>query len=128
MNEDSSHIIELLPPEVLRKGRFDQIFFVTLPNPQERRAILSIHLKKTGADLSHINLDMLVKVTEGFNGAEIEQAVNGAMIEAFDSGRPLNEQDIVIAAGNIIPLAITMREEIGRIERWAYNRASPASK
>ncbi len=72
--------------------------------------------------------DQLVKVTEGFNGAEIEQAVNGAMIEAFDSERPLNEQDIVIAAGNIVPLAITMREEIGRIERWAYNRAIPASK
>jgi len=72
--------------------------------------------------------DQLVKVTEGFNGAEIEQAVSGAMIEALDSGRPLNEQDIVIAAGNIVPLAITMREEIGRIERWAYNRAIPASK
>jgi hypothetical protein len=71
---------------------------------------------------------MLVKVTEGFNGAEIEQAVNGAMIEAFNTGRALNEHDIVIAAGNIVPLATTMREEIGRIERWAYHRAIPASK
>ena len=124
----TANVIELLPPEVLRKGRFDQIFFVTLPNAQERKAILSIHLKKTGADFSQINLDLLVKTTEGFNGAEIEQAVNGAMIEAFHSGRPLNEQDIVIAAGNVVPLAITMREEIGRIERWAYNRAIPASK
>ena len=124
----TANVIELLPPEVLRKGRFDQIFFVTLPNPQERKSILSIHLKKNGADLSHINLDMLVKVTEGFNGAEIEQAVNGAMIEAFNTGRALNEPDIVIAAGNIVPLAITMREEIGRIERWAYHRAIPASK
>jgi SpoVK/Ycf46/Vps4 family AAA+-type ATPase len=124
----TANVIELLPPEVLRKGRFDQVFFVTLPNPQERKSILSIHLKKNGADLSHINLDMLVKVTEGFNGAEIEQAVNGAMIEAFNTGRALNEQDIVIAAGNIIPLATTMREEIGRIERWAYHRAIPASK
>jgi ATP-dependent 26S proteasome regulatory subunit len=124
----TANVIELLPPEVLRKGRFDQIFFVTLPNPQERKAILSIHLKKTGADLSHINLDVLVKVTEGFNGAEIEQAVNGAMVEAFHSKQSLSEQDIVIAAGNIIPLATTMREEIGRIERWAYKRAVPASK
>jgi SpoVK/Ycf46/Vps4 family AAA+-type ATPase len=124
----TANVIELLPPEVLRKGRFDQIFFVTLPNPQERKSILSIHLKKNGADLSHINLDMLVKVTEGFNGAEIEQAVNGALIEAFNTGRALNEHDIVIAAGNIVPLAITMREEIGRIERWAYHRAIPASK
>jgi AAA+ superfamily predicted ATPase len=124
----TANVIELLPPEVLRKGRFDQVFFVTLPNPQERKSILSIHLKKNGADLSHINLDMLVKVTEGFNGAEIEQAVNGAMIEAFNTGRALNEQDIVIAAGNVIPLATTMREEIGRIERWAYHRAIPASK
>ncbi|MDI7261930.1 MAG: AAA family ATPase [Thermodesulfobacteriota bacterium] len=124
----TANVIELLPPEVLRKGRFDQIFFVTLPNPQERKAIFSIHLKKNGADLSHISLDMLVKVTEGFNGAEIEQAVNGAMIEAFNSGRPINEQDIIISAGNIVPLSITMREEIGKMERWAYNRAIPASK
>lgn len=124
----TANVIELLPPEVLRKGRFDQIFFVTLPNPQERKAIFSIHLKKNGVDLSQINLDMLVKVTEGFNGAEIEQAVNGAMIEAFHSGRPLNEQDLVISVGNIVPLSTTMREEMGRMERWAYNRAIPASK
>jgi len=124
----TANVIELLPPEVLRKGRFDQIFFVTLPNPQERKSIFSIHLKKNGADLSQINLDMLVKVTEGFNGAEIEQAVNGAMIEAFNSGRPINEQDLIISAGNIVPLSTTMREEIGRMERWAYNRAIPASK
>jgi len=124
----TANVIELLPPEVLRKGRFDQIFFVTLPNPQERKSIFSIHLKKNGADLSQINLDMLVKVTEGFNGAEIEQVVNGAMIEAFNSGRPINEQDLVISAGNMVPLSTTMREEIGRMERWAYNRAIPASK
>jgi hypothetical protein len=124
----TANVIELLPPEVLRKGRFDQIFFVTLPNVKERKSILSIHLTKKGADLSNINLDMLVKVTEGFNGAEIEQAVNGAMMEAFHFGHPLTEQDIVISAGNIVPLSITMREEIGRMERWAYNRAIPASK
>ena len=124
----TANVIELLPPEVLRKGRFDQIFFVTLPNAQERKAIFSIHLKKTGADLSKVNLDMMVKVSEGFNGAEIEQAVNGAMVEAFHSNRPLNEHDIVISAGSIVPLSTTMREEIGRMERWAYNRAVPASK
>ncbi len=124
----TANVIELLPPEVLRKGRFDQIFFVTLPNPKERKSIISIHLRRNGVDLSHVNSDMLVKVTEGFNGAEIEQAVNGAMIEAFNSGRPMNEQDIVISAGNIVPLSITMREEIGRMERWAYNRAIPASR
>jgi SpoVK/Ycf46/Vps4 family AAA+-type ATPase len=124
----TANVIELLPPEVLRKGRFDQIFFVTLPKAQERKSIFSIHLKKNGAGLSQINLDMLVKVTEGFNGAEIEQAVNGAMIEAFNSGRPMNEQDLVISAGNIVPLSTTMREEMGRMERWAYNRAIPASK
>jgi SpoVK/Ycf46/Vps4 family AAA+-type ATPase len=124
----TANVIELLPPEVLRKGRFDQIFFVTLPNPQERKAIFSIHLKKTEADLSQINLDMLVKVSEGFNGAEIEQSVNGAMIEAFNSRRSMNEQDLVISCGNLVPLSTTMREEIGRMERWAYNRAVPASR
>ncbi len=124
----TANVIELLPPEVLRKGRFDQIFFVTLPNPQERKSIFSIHLKRIEIDPAQANLDMLVKVTEGFNGAEIEQAVNGAMIEAFNGGRSLNEQDLVISAGNIVPLSITMREEMGRMERWAYNRAVPASK
>lgn len=124
----TANVIELLPPEVLRKGRFDQIFFVTLPNAQERKAILSIHLKKNGADLSKFNFNMLAKVTEGFNGAEIEQAVHGAMIDAFNDGRPLTEQDLIIAAGNIVPLSTTMKEEIGRMERWAYNRAILASK
>jgi SpoVK/Ycf46/Vps4 family AAA+-type ATPase len=124
----TANVIELLPPEVLRKGRFDQIFFVTLPHPQERKAILAIHLRKRGADLGRLNFDMLVKVTEGFNGAEIEQAVNGGMIEAFNAGRPLTEQDLVISAGNTVPLSTTMREEIGRMERWAYNRAIPASR
>jgi SpoVK/Ycf46/Vps4 family AAA+-type ATPase len=124
----TANVIELLPPEVLRKGRFDQIFFVTLPTAPERKSILSIHLKKSGADVSRLNLEMLVKITEGFNGAEIGQAVSGALVEAFNSNRRLNEQDIVIAAGNIVPLSTTMREEIGRMERWAYNRAIPASK
>ncbi len=124
----TANVIELLPPEVLRKGRFDQIFFVTLPNAQERKAILSIHLKKNGADLSKFNFNMLTKVTEGFNGAEIEQAVHGAMIDAFNDGRPLTEQDLIISAGNIVPLSTTMKEEIGRMERWAYNRAILASK
>ena len=125
----TANVIELLPPEVLRKGRFDQIFFVTLPNPQERKAIFSIHLKRNGAaDLTQFNLDMLVKITEGFNGAEIEQAVNGAMLDAFNSGRPVNEQDLVISAGNMVPLSTTMREEIGRMERWAFNRAIAASR
>jgi AAA+ superfamily predicted ATPase len=124
----TANVIELLPPEVLRKGRFDQIFFVTLPKPQERKSIFSIHLKRNGVNPSQVNLDILVKVTEGFNGAEIEQAVNGAMIEAFHSGRSLNEQDLVISAGNIVPLSTTMREEIGRMERWAYNRAISASR
>jgi vesicle-fusing ATPase len=124
----TANVIDLLPPEVLRKGRFDQIFFVTLPNPPERRSILTIHMKKNGVDFSRFNLDMLVKVTEGFNGAEIAQVINGAMIEAFDSGHPPTESDIVISAGNIIPLSITIREEIGKMERWAYNRAVPASR
>jgi SpoVK/Ycf46/Vps4 family AAA+-type ATPase len=123
----TANVIDLLPPEVLRKGRFDEIFFVGLPRQDERLEILRIHLRRAGQDPDAFDLEALAKSTTGFNGAEIEQLVSGALVESLHTGRPLSQEDLVITAGNIVPLSVTMREEIGRMERWAHSRAVMAS-
>lgn len=120
--------IQLLPPEILRKGRFDEIFFVTLPSFEERKQIFKIHLDKRKQDSFLFNLDTLAKNTEGLSGAEIEQAVITGMYESLAKGKELDEDGLVVAASGIVPLAITMREEISKFERWASNRAVKASK
>ncbi len=120
--------IDLLPPEVLRKGRFDEIFFVTLPNRKERREIFRIHLESRGKDPEHYDLDSLAKNTEGQSGAEIEQAVVSALFESFSNKRELNDRELIIASSSIVPLSTTMREEISSLERWASNRAVKASR
>ena len=120
--------IDLLPPEILRKGRFDEIFFVTLPNQKERREIFKIHLLNRGKNPDTFNLDSLAKNTEGLSGAEIEQSVISALFESFSKGNELNDRDLIIAASSIVPLSTTMREEISKLERWASNRAVKASR
>jgi len=120
--------IDLLPPEILRKGRFDEIFFVTLPNQKERREIFRIHLLNRGKNPDTFNLDSLAKNTEGLSGAEIEQAVISALFESFSKGNELTDRDLIIAASSIVPLSTTMREEISKLERWASNRAVKASR
>ncbi len=120
--------IDLLPPEILRKGRFDEIFFVTLPNQKERREIFRIHLLDRGKNPDNFNLDSLAKNTEGLSGAEIEQAVISALFESFSKGNELTDRDLIIAASSIVPLSTTMREEISKLERWASNRAVKASR
>lgn len=120
--------IDLLPPEVLRKGRFDEIFFVTLPNRKERREIFRIHLESRGKDPSQFDLDSLAKNSEGYSGAEIEQAVVSALFESFSNEKELNDRELIIAASSIVPLSTTMREEISSLERWASNRAVKASR
>jgi ATP-dependent 26S proteasome regulatory subunit len=120
--------IDLLPPEILRKGRFDEIFFVTLPNQKERREIFRIHLLNRGKNPDTFNLDSLAKNTEGLSGAEIEQAVISALFESFSKGNELNDRDLIIASSSIVPLSTTMREEISKLERWASNRAVKASR
>ena len=120
--------IDLLPPEVLRKGRFDEIFFVTLPNRKERREIFRIHLESRGKDPEHFDLDSLAKNTDGYSGAEIEQAVVSALFESFSKDKELDDRELIIASSSIVPLSTTMREEISSLERWASNRAVKASK
>ncbi len=120
--------IDLLPPEILRKGRFDEIFFVPLPSLKEREEIFRIHLLKRDKSPDKFNLDAIARNTEGLSGSEIEQAVVAGMFEAFSQGKELEDRDLLIASKSIVPLSTTMREEISKLERWAANRAVKASK
>jgi SpoVK/Ycf46/Vps4 family AAA+-type ATPase len=120
--------IELLPPEILRKGRFDELFFVELPDDEERAEIIRIHLSRKQVPLEKFDYPPLVKATEGFNGAEIEQGVLAALFRAFTQKRDVNHNDLFIALESIVPLSITMKEQIKKLERWAHNRAVRAGK
>ncbi|MCM8801180.1 MAG: AAA family ATPase [Candidatus Omnitrophica bacterium] len=119
--------ISLLPPELLRKGRFDEIFFVDLPNFEERKEIFSIHLKKRKRDPKNYDLEILARESEGYSGAEIEQAVISALFDAFVEKRDINTEDILRNLKSSIPLSQTMREDIQALRDWARTRARPAS-
>jgi len=119
--------VTALPPELLRKGRFDEIFFVDLPDDPERAEIFRIHLKKRRRDPAAFDLDALAEATNGFSGAEIEQAVIAAMYDAFNLDRDITTEDILAAAGQSIPLSETMKEKIDMLRYWAETRARPAS-
>ncbi len=118
--------IELLPPEILRKGRFDELFYVELPQEDERAEIIRIHLSRKGVPLDRFDYPSLVKCSEGFNGAEIEQGVLGALFRAFTQKREIKHDDLFIALESIVPLSTTMKEQIKQLERWAFNRAQRA--
>ncbi|MEA2553595.1 MAG: hypothetical protein QOJ65_1771 [Fimbriimonadaceae bacterium] len=120
--------VHALPPEMLRKGRFDEIFFVDLPGDGEREQIFSIHLTKRKRDVKKFKLKELSKATDGFSGAEIEQIVVGALFVAFDAGRELQQKDLIAEAKAVVPLSVMMREEIDELRSWAQLRTRPASK
>jgi SpoVK/Ycf46/Vps4 family AAA+-type ATPase len=119
--------VERLPGEFLRKGRFDEIFFVDLPNHEERQDIFKIHLSKRRKDILRFDLDQLAKVSEGFSGAEIEQAVIAAMYEAFAQDREFTQLDIIAAIKSTLPLSKTMTEQVTALRDWARQRARPAA-
>ncbi len=119
--------VSALPPEMLRKGRFDEIFFVDLPDLNEREAIFEIHLKKRGRDPKNYELQALAAATKGYSGAEIEQIVVGALYPAFDAGRELSQDDLLAEAKAVVPLSVMMREEIDELRHWAAQRTRPAS-
>ncbi|MFC1805826.1 AAA family ATPase [Planctomycetota bacterium] len=123
----SANSIRDLPPELLRKGRFDEIFFVDLPGEGERDAIFRIHLRKRGRDPKHFNVPHLARLAQGFSGAEIEQGIVSAMYDAFDHGRQIETSDIVRCVSESVPLSRTMREEIDALREWARDRTRPAS-
>lgn len=119
--------VERLPGEFLRKGRFDEIFFVDLPNLEERRDIFRIHLAKRRRDMDRFDIDQLANVCDGFSGAEIEQAIVAAMYEAFAQGREFNTLDIIAASRATLPLSKTMNEQVTALRDWARQRARPAA-
>jgi SpoVK/Ycf46/Vps4 family AAA+-type ATPase len=120
--------IHLLPAEIIRKGRFDQVFFVDLPNEEERKQIFSIHLRKNRCDVGKFDLVFLSKATNGWNGAEIEQAVVSAVVDAYAEKRELSEDDMYRMIAATVPLAVTMEEQIKQIRSWAHERALNASQ
>lgn len=119
--------VSKLPPEMLRKGRFDEIFFVDLPDLAEREQIYSIHLAKRKRDPKKFDLKALGASSRGFSGAEIEQVVVGALYRAFAKKEELAQQDLLDEADAIVPLSIMMREEIEELRDWAKLRTRPAS-
>jgi AAA+ superfamily predicted ATPase len=120
--------IHLLPAEIIRKGRFDQVFFVDLPGEEERKQIFHIHLKKSGCDVSRLDLVFLSKATAGWNGAEIEQAVISALVDAYSEKREISEDDLYKMISGTVPLSVTMEEQIKAIRSWAHERALNASR
>ncbi len=119
--------VERLPGEFLRKGRFDEIFFVDLPNQQERTEIFRIHLTKRRTDITRFDLEQLVSICDGFSGAEIEQAIIAAMYEAFAQDREFTQLDIIAAIKATMPLSKTMSEQVTALRDWARQRARPAA-
>jgi len=118
--------LSALPPELMRKGRFDEIFFVDLPSPEVRERIFAIHLKKRKRDPAGFNLPELAAAAGGFSGAEIEQAIVSALYAAFGQDRDLTEQDILDELGETRPLSVTMAEKVAELRTWAANRCVPA--
>jgi SpoVK/Ycf46/Vps4 family AAA+-type ATPase len=119
--------VEELPPELLRKGRFDEIFFVDLPSEEERKEIFEIHIKKRKRDPANFDLKMLGAASQGYSGAEIEQVVVGALYDAFDAGRDINTDDLLTNIRVSVPLSRTMAESIEELREWASTRARNAS-
>ena len=114
-----------LPPEMVRKGRFDEIFFVDMPRQPCRREILSIHLQKRCLDPARFDLDGLANATDGFSGSEIEQAIVSAMYTAHAQGRDMAQTDLQAEIRQTRPLSVVMAEKVEELRNWAANRTVP---
>jgi len=123
----TSNDVLSLPPEFLRKGRFDEIFFVDLPGSEERALIFGLHLARRKRDPASFDLDALAGATDGFSGAEIEACVAGALYRVFGEGTDIATQDLLAEIGGTVPLSRTRAEDISRLRDWARGRTVPAS-
>jgi len=119
--------VTVLPPELIRKGRFDELFFVDLPNQAERKQIFSIQLAKRKRNPAEFDLEKIATAATGYSGAEIDAAVQGAMYAAYSEKRALATQHLLNAITQTVPLSTTRAEEIAALREWARTRAVPAS-
>ncbi len=119
--------VTVLPPELIRKGRFDELFFVDLPNRAERKQIFAIQLGKRKRNPADFDLDQVTVAAEGYSGAEIESAVQGALYTAYAQKQQLTTQHLLAALAGTVPLSTTRSEEIQALREWAGKRAVPAS-
>lgn len=119
--------VEHLPPELARRGRFDEVFFVDLPSPQEREEILALTLRRRGRRAEGISLANIAKPLEHFSGAELEQVVASALFRAFGQRRDLIEEDLRVAAREVVPLATLYEEKVQSLRAWGRARARKAS-
>jgi len=119
--------IDLLPAEMIRKGRFDEVFFIDLPTEDERLEVFRIHLEKRGIDSGELQLHRLKKITQGWTGAEIEQCVVSALTQVHLKNKAIAFEDLHQAAVGVIPLSKTMHEQVDHIRSWAFDRAVRAS-
>jgi SpoVK/Ycf46/Vps4 family AAA+-type ATPase len=124
----------VLPPELIRKGRFDELFFVDLPSEAERKQIFAIQLTKRKRNPADYDLDRVAVAAKGFSGAEIESAVQTALYQAFSRNgaspvstsatrRELTTEDLLSALSSTVPLSVTRAEEIDELRAWAKDRA-----
>jgi len=118
--------IQMLPPELLRKGRFDEIFFMDLPCPEERAEIFLLHLQRRKRDPSGFDLGALAQAAEGFSGAEIEQGIVSALYAAFSTRRELCTDCILHELKSTRPLSLVMKEQIDQMRDWACGRTVSA--
>jgi SpoVK/Ycf46/Vps4 family AAA+-type ATPase len=119
--------VRLLPPELLRKGRFDEVFFVDLPNVHERLQILEIHVQNRKRNPDDFDLLQAAEETEKYSGAELEQVVVEALFNAYAENRPLGPRDLIRVVRDTVPLAITMDDRLKELREWARSRCRPAS-
>jgi SpoVK/Ycf46/Vps4 family AAA+-type ATPase len=117
--------ITRLPPEMVRKGRFDEVFFVDLPSPENRRDILAIHLRKRSLDPAGFDLEALARASEGFSGSEIEQAIVSAMYTAHAQGHSPAQADLLAEIQQTRPLSVLLAEKIQETREWASERTVP---
>jgi len=119
--------ISKIPPELLRKGRVDEIFFVDLPTKKEREKIIEIHLEKKSRKTAEFDIPKIATQSKDFSGAELEEVVKEALFQAYDAGRDLRDEDLLGAISRTYPLARTMYESIDQMRQWAKSRAVAAS-
>lgn len=123
----TSNNVNVLPPELIRKGRFDELFFVDLPNQAERKQIFAIALAKRKRNTAQFDLEQVAAAAKGYSGAEIDAAVQGALYAAYSEKEPLRTQLLIEALSQTVPLSTTRAEEIAALREWARTRAVPAT-